>query len=126
MADATEAVELVVITGVTSGLGEELFRRFSKLPGYAVAGCGRRADRLEALRKGCDTVGSKNPHTLHCVDVADDQAVAEWAKVCCTNAPPPVAAEVHAPHVSTGRHFRAQAATDNRAGQRCHRTARGA
>ena len=71
------AAELVIITGVTSGLGKALFQRFAALDGYAVAGCGRRSDLLDGLRRE----SSSEKATLHCVDVADDQAVAEWAKV---------------------------------------------
>ena len=42
--------ELVVITGVTSGLGRALLLEFASR-GYRVAGCGRREERLAELVK---------------------------------------------------------------------------
>src|SRR5262249_29259068 len=63
----------IVLTGVTRGLGRALLTRFAAL-GHAVAGCGRSAADLVALRQQ-----SPPPHDFAVVDVADRAAVEAWA-----------------------------------------------
>jgi short-subunit dehydrogenase len=60
---------VVLITGASAGLGEEMARQFAAL-GYDLALCARRVDRLEALRDELPTkVAVKQ------LDVTDDEAV---------------------------------------------------
>ena len=63
---------LVVITGVSSGIGRALYCGFSRLEGFSVAGCGRRQEELDALRSECGG-------DIAVVDVSDDAAVRMWA-----------------------------------------------
>ncbi len=63
----------IVITGVTRGLGRALLDEFSTM-GHLVAGCGRDASHIEALRRAYPP-----PHRFATVDVADDVQVAHWA-----------------------------------------------
>ena len=73
----------IVLTGVTRGLGRALVDRFVE-GGHIVAGCGRSKDAIEELRS---VKGS--PHRFNAVDVADDDAVAEWARSILAEMPPP-------------------------------------
>ena len=68
------ATRFVVITGVSRGLGRAMVHEFART-GSTVAGCARSAKEIDALRK----VFGK-PHSLEVVDVANDAAVANWAK----------------------------------------------
>lgn len=64
--------EIIVITGVTRGLGRALAAEFFRL-GHVVLGCGRDSRTIEALRSawpGAD---------LSVVDVTDEAQVALWA-----------------------------------------------
>ena len=71
---------LVVISGVTSGIGRALFCEFAKRgEGFRVAGCGRRYDRLQALRAEVASKKDGDGHLLAQVDVTSDAAVADWA-----------------------------------------------
>jgi NAD(P)-dependent dehydrogenase (short-subunit alcohol dehydrogenase family) len=67
--------KLVLITGVTRGLGRAMVDEFTRL-GHRVAGCGRSTRAIEKLRS---TIGS--PHEFYAVNVADDDAVKTWASV---------------------------------------------
>lgn len=65
--------KIVVITGVTRGLGWAMAEEFIGL-GHVVAGCGRSAQRLEALRGAFSS-----PHAFDRVDVSSDSEVRAWA-----------------------------------------------
>ena len=67
------SLKVVVITGVTRGLGRALVEGLAT-PGRAVAGCGRSEADLAALR---EQFGA--PHSFDPVDVARDDAVKAWA-----------------------------------------------
>ncbi|BEL03843.1 SDR family oxidoreductase [Actinoplanes sichuanensis] len=60
---------VVLITGASAGLGEEMARQFAAL-GYDLALCARRVDRLEKLRDELPTRVLVKP-----LDVTDDEAV---------------------------------------------------
>ncbi|MEU4159110.1 SDR family oxidoreductase [Actinoplanes sp. NPDC026670] len=60
---------VVLITGASAGLGEEMARQFAAL-GYDLALCARRVDRLEKLR---DELPTKV--IVKALDVTDDEAV---------------------------------------------------
>ncbi len=64
---------LIVITGVTRGLGRALAVGFAEL-GHTVAGCGRSAGDIEALRRELG-----DPHDFQVLDVTSDTAVRAWA-----------------------------------------------
>jgi NAD(P)-dependent dehydrogenase (short-subunit alcohol dehydrogenase family) len=65
---------LVVITGVTRGLGRAMAEAFVK-HGETVAGCGRSAKAISQL-----SASLGEPHRFSVVDVTDDDAVAAWAR----------------------------------------------
>jgi NAD(P)-dependent dehydrogenase (short-subunit alcohol dehydrogenase family) len=73
MPKSKEPGRRIVITGVTRGLGRALAMGFAAL-GHTVAGCGRSAAAIKALRS---TLGP--PHELHVLDVAQDEQVKAWA-----------------------------------------------
>lgn len=62
----------ILITGVTSGLGRALFSFYAG-HGHRVAGCGRSVDKLASLPKG-------EGLNVRAVDVADAEAVHNWAR----------------------------------------------
>lgn len=66
----------IVITGVTSGIGEELAKQYAA-PGVTLGLTGRRADRLEAVAQACRERGA----TVHAyaVDVVNRPAMKELA-----------------------------------------------
>jgi short-subunit dehydrogenase len=66
----------ILITGASSGLGEEMARQFAAL-GHDLALCARRTDRLEALR---DEITSRHPGVrveVRALDVNDHDRVFE-------------------------------------------------
>ena len=66
--------KIVLVTGATSGIGEACARVFAR-GGYDVIVTGRRAERLEALRKELETLGAA-VKTLQ-FDVRDAEAANE-------------------------------------------------
>ena len=64
--------KLVVITGVTSGLGRVMVDRFDE-EGLLIAGCGRSQKAINALQ---EQFGDK--HYFASVDVTDESAVKNW------------------------------------------------
>lgn len=66
-------VKIVVITGVTRGLGRAMTAGFVER-GHTVIGCGRAEESIVRLRKQYS-----EPHRFDSLDVADDSAVAVWA-----------------------------------------------
>jgi len=73
----------IVITGVTRGLGRALAERFIEL-GHTVLGCGRFEAAVAGLRK---THGP--PHDFAVVNVADYDAVRQWAQQTRSEVHPP-------------------------------------
>src|SRR5262245_53585720 len=75
--------KVVVITGVTRGLGRAMVERFVEL-GHTVLGCGRSAAEVANLRKRF-----AKPHDFSIVDVSRDEQVEDWAKrLVSENGPP--------------------------------------
>ena len=72
MSDAKQRI--VVITGVTRGLGRAMAEGFVRL-GHTVVGCGRSVKEIEALRREFSA-----PHDFTALDVVDDAAVRRWAE----------------------------------------------
>jgi NAD(P)-dependent dehydrogenase (short-subunit alcohol dehydrogenase family) len=64
---------IVLITGVSRGLGRAMARRFAAL-GHTVIGCGRSKPAISSLQK---ELGA--PHRFAVVDVTRDAQVAKWA-----------------------------------------------
>lgn len=73
----------VLITGVSRGLGRAMAEGFAAR-GHRVTGCARSEEALEELR---ETLG--DPHLFDAVDVADDDAVRDWAGDILDEAGPP-------------------------------------
>lgn len=65
--------DIVVITGVTKGLGKALAKQFIQ-QGWRVAGCGTSAQAIADLQKEYD-----KDHVFSVVDVTDNNAVKNWA-----------------------------------------------
>jgi NAD(P)-dependent dehydrogenase (short-subunit alcohol dehydrogenase family) len=65
--------KLIVITGVTHGLGRAMAREFAR-HGHSVAGCGRSEKEIETLRE--DLSGD---HDFAKVDVSSDDETKNWA-----------------------------------------------
>jgi NAD(P)-dependent dehydrogenase (short-subunit alcohol dehydrogenase family) len=75
--------KIVVITGVTRGLGRAIAEEFARL-GQTVVGCGRSQKEIEQLRSELG-----KPHDFALVDVAADAEVKAWAaKVLSSNGAP--------------------------------------
>ena len=68
---------LIVVTGVTKGLGRALVDRFAE-QGHRVAGCGRSESQIEELQSQFDS-----SHTFRTLDVTNDAEVASWAEEVC-------------------------------------------
>ena len=64
---------LILITGVTRGLGRAMAEEFIRL-GHTIAGCGRSEACIVELRRR-----HRSPHEFSVVDVALDNAVGAWA-----------------------------------------------
>ncbi|WP_141554847.1 SDR family oxidoreductase [Bacillus toyonensis] len=64
--------KLVIITGVTQGLGRAMVDRFHEL-GWNICGCGRSKDKIEELKKQYG-----NTHDFQIIDVSDPQQVSSW------------------------------------------------
>lgn len=77
------SAKVVVITGVSRGLGRAMAEEFIRL-GHRVLGCGRSAQAVREL-----TARHGSEHCFSVVDVADDDAVREWAEQCLQDAGPP-------------------------------------
>lgn len=70
----SRSTRIIVITGVTRGLGRALTEFFIS-NGHTVAGCGRSTTAIRELQKQYPA-----PHRFDVVDVASDDEVARWAK----------------------------------------------
>src|SRR4051794_13571997 len=66
----------ILITGASSGLGEEMARQFADL-GHDLALCARRVDRLEQLRAGILASHPDRRVEIRALDVTDDDQVFE-------------------------------------------------
>jgi len=71
--------KLVLITGVTRGLGRALAEEFIRL-GHTVLGCGRSQNEITRLKNK-----SGPPHDFEAVDVSADEQIAAWAKRILTS-----------------------------------------
>eukprot|EP00850_Spirogloea_muscicola_P008549 SM000045S16294 [mRNA] locus=s45:718132:719909:+ [translate_table: standard] len=73
-APAPAAGKVVVVTGVTKGLGEALALELASR-GHTVAGCGRSEDKLEKLRSRL-----QGKHLFKAADVTSDKSVGEFCQ----------------------------------------------
>jgi NAD(P)-dependent dehydrogenase (short-subunit alcohol dehydrogenase family) len=71
---AKPKARLVLITGVTRGLGRAMAEKLVAL-GHTVLGCGRSQEHIDELRRQYGP-----PHDFAVVDVAEDQQVRVWAE----------------------------------------------
>ncbi len=74
---------MILITGVTRGLGRAMAELFIE-KGHKVVGCGRTERSLKALSSG-----QGGPPEVYSVDVASDTAVKSWASVVLAKHGPP-------------------------------------
>ncbi len=77
------APKIIVITGVTRGLGRAMAEKFVSL-GHTVLGCGRDARAIETLRAKFG-----RPSDFYAVNVAMDDEVKSWASVMVSTYGPP-------------------------------------
>jgi NAD(P)-dependent dehydrogenase (short-subunit alcohol dehydrogenase family) len=77
------AGKIVLITGVTRGLGRAMVEEFIRV-GHTVLGCGRSEKVIEQLHR---QVGP--PHDFAAVDVASDEEVKAWASRLLNSHGPP-------------------------------------
>jgi len=71
---AKTAAKIVVITGVTRGLGRAMAEEFARI-GHTVIGCGRTEKAVAELRSSLP-----KEHDFTALDVADDPAVKAWVE----------------------------------------------
>lgn len=64
--------KIVVITGVTKGLGRAMLDRFNELE-WTVVGCGRTVEEVELLKK------TFVKHHFEAIDISDEVAVTKWS-----------------------------------------------
>ncbi|MEG4837828.1 MULTISPECIES: SDR family NAD(P)-dependent oxidoreductase [unclassified Microcoleus] len=75
--------KLIVITGVSRGLGLAMTEKFMEL-GHRVLGCARSSEAVEKLNQKYSA-----PHHFTCVDVTNDDRVKAWAtEMLAKNEPP--------------------------------------
>ncbi|MEG4857915.1 SDR family NAD(P)-dependent oxidoreductase [Microcoleus sp. K1-B6] len=75
--------KLIVITGVSRGLGLAMTEKFIEL-GHTVLGCARSSEAVKKLNQKYST-----PHHFTCLDVTNDERVKAWAtKSFAKNEPP--------------------------------------
>jgi len=74
---------IVLITGISRGLGRAMAHKFAAL-GHVVVGCGRSKQAITSLQKD---IGS--PHRFSVVDVTRDARVAKWAAQMLEEVGPP-------------------------------------
>ncbi len=77
------AGKVVVVTGVSSGLGRALVEGFAAL-NHTVLGCARSRDKIDALARKFPS-----PHRFSVVDVTSDDAVRAWTTECIKSAGAP-------------------------------------
>jgi NAD(P)-dependent dehydrogenase (short-subunit alcohol dehydrogenase family) len=70
---ARQQIKVVVITGVTRGLGLAMTEKFIEL-GHKVLGCGRSRDGIDSLRRTY-----RPPNDFAAVDVSQESQVEPWA-----------------------------------------------
>src|SRR3954463_12648946 len=75
---------LVVLTGVTKGLGLAMAQKFIEL-GHTVLGCGRTRDTIDTMRRGYKCP----PNDFAAVDVAQESQVEPWAARLLSSHGPP-------------------------------------
>ncbi len=75
--------KVVLITGVTRGLGRAMAGEFVRL-GHTIVGCGRSTKEIEQL-----SARFGSPHSFRTVDVASDDEVKSWASVVLKSHGPP-------------------------------------
>ena len=75
--------KLIVITGVSRGLGLAMTESFIEL-GHTVLGCARSSEGVEKLKKKYSA-----PHHFTCLDVTNDEQVKSWATELLANYSPP-------------------------------------
>jgi len=77
------ARKVVLITGVTRGLGRAMVDEVARL-GHTVLGCGRSKKAIDQLRR---QIGQ--PHDFYMVDVSSDDDVKSWASLLLSSHGPP-------------------------------------
>lgn len=75
--------KIIVITGVSRGLGQAMTERFIQL-GHTVLGCARSTAAVDQLNQ---KFGS--PHNFTALDIADETQVMNWVKLILSDYSPP-------------------------------------
>ena len=75
----------IIITGATSGIGEALALHYASNGAQNLFICGRNEQRLESVRKKCESFGCRTLGQI--LDVTDKLSVEQWIKNCHKIAP---------------------------------------
>ncbi len=75
--------KIIVLTGVTRGLGQAMAEKFIEL-GHTVLGCGRSREAIETMR-----IRFRPPHDFAALDVALESQVEPWAARLLSSHGPP-------------------------------------
>lgn len=78
-----QARKLIVISGVTSGLGSAMVEFFNRVGSHTVIGCGRTSAKIHGLNM--DASSSTEFKKFHVVDVSVDEEVKNWADEIISN-----------------------------------------
>ena len=71
-------IKNILLTGASSGIGEALALHYAKLPSTQnIFICGRNEERLNAVKKACQSLGSATIHSK-ILDVSNKEAVRAW------------------------------------------------
>ena len=73
-------IKNILITGASSGIGEALALHYAKQKGVTLFLCGRNKERLENVKKECETSGATVYAEI--LDVTDKDKVAAWVESC--------------------------------------------
>ena len=80
-------IKNILLTGASSGIGEALALYYAKQPSTEnIFICGRNEDRLNSVKKACQSLGKATIHTK-ILDVTDKQATNEWINQAEATAP---------------------------------------
>jgi short-subunit dehydrogenase len=80
-------IKNILLTGASSGIGEALALYYAKQPTTEnIYICGRNKERLDAVQKACQSLGSAKIHSK-ILDISDKEATFNWINEAENNSP---------------------------------------